>query len=131
MLWKRSSSQGAAETLDGCSSAQGPRTYVRIEGPTLRYTDLTRVITQLRASGAKDGGRDAVFDFSSVEEIEPPWTPVFAVIADFARQVPGDCVMTGLHGRTAAMAELAFGGRWLGRVEVVEQPQAAQHPFFG
>lgn len=103
----------------------GHRTHVRFDRATLRYADLAALITQLRAAGVVDRCGEFAFDFSRVEELEAPWTPVFAVLIDLCRWSGARCIITGLHGQPSAMAELVFGRHRLARVEVVEQSAAA------
>jgi len=101
------------------------RTHVRLDRPTLRYADLAALIAQLRTAGIVDRCAEFAFDFSRVEQIEAPWTPVFAALFDLCRRSGTRCVITGLHGQPGAMAELVFGRRRLAHIEVVEQSAAA------
>lgn len=77
---------------------------VRPGGPTLAYADLDRLVSELKRQIACTPEADVTIDFCEIEHVAAPWTPVFARLIEFARQISGRCTLASLHGEPADMA---------------------------
>lgn len=108
------------------------RLIVQPLGPCLTYSDVQVVWDRLREALAANLFTEVVIGFGLVECLTAPWTPVFALIVELARELTGRCRVVGLHGQPAAVAELLLGGCRLGvlSLEYAESARADDQAGF-
>lgn len=76
-----------------------------LSAPTLTYETFL-FLTERIACEDLASLNQVVFDFSAVEEIRSPWTPVLALMILLMRQSPFACHVRSLHGQPADVASL-------------------------
>lgn len=81
---------------------------VRVPGPLLTYEKARAAIERLPARRRR--GAIVELDFSDIRDVGRPWTPVFAVILQYARRTGANVVLTHLSSRVAAMTSVVLRG---------------------
>jgi len=84
---------------------------VVLNGPVLCLENMCSAIRRLSQDVTTGVNRKVVLDFSAVNEIASPWTPVVATLIKWADSVPFQCVVQGLHGQAVRVFELLRNNR--------------------
>jgi len=97
-------------------------------GPDLCYEDLGLVVEALETLGSGTKLRAAAIDFQGIIEIQPPWTPVLALLIRLSRRVPFAVKARHLHEQPANVAAIHRNSRELMRlIQPVEDAVAINH----
>ena len=78
---------------------------VRPVGPTLSYREFHGLLDCFLLEGIGDQLKELVFDFSSVEVIQSPWTVVLALLIDLVRKTGARCRIRCLRAQPEAIVK--------------------------